>query len=232
MSTDTLHIEAFHSQLQGARILCHGAFTADQMPPLYESIQPLRNPFKRKILVTGAAHAITMAPCAMLSIAYDVQFHVKDTHDWTMILTYMTYVVKPLLLVVECIPIPDAIWQKLQRTTTVIHMAPLRTPVSLRSYDVIFFPPIETMNREETEWMYTALQTVYRPSYSAKEHKEVLHEIRVAKAGMCWSRMDEESQGGALYWYDPVSQQGEHVSREQLSKVCEWMAAQLKSTGS
>jgi hypothetical protein len=57
----------------------------------------------------------------------------------------------------------------------------------------------------------------------------VLHEIRVAKAGMCWSRMDEEAQGGALYWYDPVAQQGDAVSREQLSKVCEWMAVQLKS---
>jgi hypothetical protein len=77
--------------------------------------------------------------------------------------------------------------------------------------------------------MYTALQTVYRPTYSAKEHKEVLNEIRVAKAGMCWSRMDEEAQGGALYWYDPVAQQGDAVSREQLSKVCEWMAVQLKS---
>jgi hypothetical protein len=41
--------------------------------------------------------------------------------------------------------------------------------------------------------------------------------------------MDEEAQGGALYWYDPVAQQGDAVSREQLSKVCEWMAVQLKS---
>ena len=226
MSTDTLHIEAFHSQLHGARILCHGGFTADQMPPLYESIQPLRTPFKRRILVTGSPLSL----CTLLPLPYDAQFHVKDNHDWTMVLTYMTYVVKPLLLVVENLAIPDAIWQKLQRTTTVIHMAPVRTPVTLKSYDVIFFPPMETMTREETEWMYTALQTVYRPTYSAKEHKEVLHEIRVAKAGMCWSRMDEEAQGGALYWYDPVAQQGDAVSREQLSKVCEWMAVQLKGS--
>jgi len=189
-----------------------------------DSIQKLREPFKKKILLTRATFSFSK----YLPLQYDAVFQVKDTHDWTLILTYITYAPKGLLVVAEDVPIPDGLWQKLNKTTTFVNITS-SYQINIRPYDAIFFAPIEELSTTYTEYVLKLLQNIYKVSYSQKEHKEVLQELRVANAGVCWTRYEEDSQSGAMYWYDPVqNNQGDNLSNKQMSELFNWLSEQFK----
>ena len=68
---------------------------------------------------------------------------------------------------------------------------------------------------------------VYKPSYTVGENKEIVQELRVAGAGLVWTRIGEGG-GGAIYWYDPVPGQPNLLSRGQMSDLFGWLASQYK----
>jgi len=215
---ESIQIEAYNKNLHGCKILCQGPFTT-KFAPIMESIQKLREPFKKKILLTNATFSFSK----YISLQYDAVFQVKDTYDWTLILTYITYAPKPLLIVAEDIVIPDALWQKINKVTFVNMTS---TYVSnVRPYDAIFFSPMEELS-SYTDYALKILQAVYKPSYSQKDHKEIIHELRVASAGICWTRHEEDATGN-IYWYDPVMNQGDSLSNKQMSELFNWLSHQL-----
>lgn len=220
---ETVQIDSFNTNLHGCRILCQGPFPNNKYAPIMEYIQKLRDPFKKKILLTRAAFGLSK----YMPLQYDATFHVKDTHDWTLILTYITYAPKPLLVVAEDVPIPDALWQRINRTVSFVNIT--SSPViNIRPYDAIFFAPIEELTTTYTEYVYKILQSIYKTSYSQKEHKEVLQELRVAQAGIAWTKHDEDAAGGSIYWYDPVpSNQGDSLSNKQMSELFAWLSSQF-----
>lgn len=224
METQTVQIDAFNTNLHGCRILCQGPFPNGKYAPIMEYIQKLRDPFKKKILLTRAAFSLNKH----MPLQYDAVFQVKDSQDWTLILTYITYAPKPLLVVAEDIPIPDGLWQKLNRTTTFINITS-SYQLNIRPYDAIFFAPIEELTTSYADYVFKLLQSVYKASYSPKEHKEILQELRVAAAGICWTKYEEDKPGGAIYWYDPVtSNQGDSLSNKQMSELFGWLSEQFK----
>jgi hypothetical protein len=100
--------------------------------------------------------------------------------------------------------------------------------LNIRPYDSIFFAPIEELATSYTEYVLKLLQSVYKASYTQKEHKEVLQELRVAGAGICWTRYDEDTPGGSIYWYDPVgNNQGDSLSNKQMSELFGWLSQQF-----
>ena len=215
---ESIKIDAFNTNLHGCRILCQGPFP-NKYAPIMESIQKLKEPFKKKILLTKIAFSF----CKYLPLQYDGVFQVKDSQDWTLILTYITYAPKPLLVVSEDVIIPDALWQKLNKTTFV-NITSMH--VNIRPYDAIFFSPIEEISTPYTDYALKVLQSVYKASYSQKDHKEILQELRVAGAGICWSKHEEE---GNIYWYDTVeSNQGDSLSNKQMSELFGWLSEQFK----
>jgi len=189
-----------------------------------ESIQKLREPFKKKILLTHTAFSLSK----YVPLQYDATFHIKDTQDWTLILTYITYAPKPLLVVSEDVMIPDGLWQKVNRSITFVNVQSTYV-ANLRPYDAIFFAPIEELTSSYSEYIFKVLQSVYKASYTLKEHKEVIQELRIAKAGIAWTRYEENTQGGTMYWYDPVeSNEGESLSNRQMSELFGWLSDQFK----
>ena len=215
---ESIQIEAYNKNLHGCKILCQGPFT-NKFAPIIESIQKLREPFKKKILLTNATFSFSK----YISLQYDAVFQVKDTYDWTLILTYITYAPKPLLIVAEDIIIPDALWQKINKVTFVNMTS---TYVSnIRPYDAIFFSPMEELS-VYSDYVLKILQAVYKSSYSQKDHKEIIHELRVAGAGICWTRHEEDPTGN-IYWYDPVMNQGDSLSNKQMSELFNWLSHQL-----
>jgi hypothetical protein len=223
MDTHTVQIDSFNTNLHGTRILCQGPFPNNKYAPIMESIQKLREPFKKKILLTKTAFSLSK----YMPLQYDAVFQVKDSQDWTLILTYITYAPKPLLVVAEDIVIPDGLWQKLNKTTTFVNITSSYV-LNIRPYDAIFFAPIEELATSYTEYVFKLLQSVYKASYSQKENKEVLQELRVANAGICWTKHEEDTSGGNIYWYDPVSNnQGDCLSNKQMSELFIWLADQF-----
>jgi hypothetical protein len=213
----TIQLEAFHSNLHGCRILCQGPFPKG--PPIMESIQRLREPFKKKILLSHTVFGLSK----MLPLQYDAVFQVKDTPDWTLILTYVTYAPKPLLIVSEDLVIPDGLWSKLPQMVTFVNLA-RSSVLNVRPYDAIFFAAMEEPNTSYEEYSCKTLQVVYRASYSAKEHREIVQELRVAGAGLVWCK-EEKSLG----WYDPTTNQGDPLSAQQLSDLFGILSEQFRS---
>lgn len=223
MDTSTIQIDGFNTNLHGCRILCQGPFTEGKYAPIMESIQKMRDPFKKKILLTRASFSL----CQMAPLQYDASFQVKDTSDWTLILTYITYAPKPLLVVAEEVVIPDALWQKLSKSTTFVNISSSHV-LNVRPYDAIFFASIEELTISYAEYVFKVLQSVYKSSYTQKEHKEVLQELRLAGAGICWTRHEELITGGSIYWYDPVgNNQGDSLSNKQMSELFIWLSRQF-----
>ena len=224
MAESTIKLDAFNANLHGCRILCQGPFPKQKYPPIMESIQRLRDPFKKKILLSKTSFALSRH----LPLQYDASFQVKDTQDWTLVLTYLTYAPKPLLMVCEELTIPEGLWQKLNRATTVVHITSSHV-LRLHPYDAIFFAPIEELSTAYADYAYKLLQAIHRPNYSQKEHKEILQELRIASAGLAWFKEEEGNKGGALYWYDPISQNsGDPLSNQQMADLLVIVSEQLQ----
>ena len=222
MAATTIQVDAFNVNLHGAKILCQGPWIGNKFPPIIETVEKLRDPFKRKILISKTPFSFSKA----LPLQYDATFQIKEINDWSLILTYITYAPKPLLVIAEEIEVPDAIWAKLTSTTTFVHIC--NTPIrNIRAYDAIFFAPIDDTpiagfgTGGFSDYVFRTIQMVYRATYTQKEFKEIINELRVAGAGLAYT-------GGAIYWYDVVTTQGgEIISKKQLADLFSWLATQF-----
>jgi len=209
---ETVQVNAFQTNLHGGRILCQGPFPSNQHPPLEEAVTSLRVPFKRRVLltngtcVTGPFHAV---------------FQIQEGSDWTLALTYMTHAPKPCLVMVDEVPIPSALWARVPPSVTLVHR--VSTPLaSTTPYSTLFFAPIQDSTSVYAEQVLRTLQQRYKSTYSAKEFKEVVNELRVAGLGLVCS-------GGQLEWYEPVpdSLDSGTWSKRQLAELFERLARQF-----
>jgi hypothetical protein len=215
----TVHLDAFQTNLHGAKILLQGPFTKGRLPPLVESLESLRSPFKRKVLLTNTPFSFNK----MLPFAYDAVFQIKEGIDWSLALTYILHAPKDVLVVAEDIPIPDAVWAKLGPTITFLHtvITPLR---SVQHYTAIFFAPIDDITSTYTDTVWKALTVCFKKTMSQKELRDILQELRIAKAGLAWTSVGEQ---GSLYWYDPEVLTEDPLSRKQLADLFQLLATQF-----
>jgi hypothetical protein len=217
MAADTVSLEHFTTLLRNSRILCYGTFTA--YPPIMEYIKDIRNPIKKMVLITNNVFGLN----SHYPFHYDAVFQARDSNDWTMIVTHLTYVVKPALVVCDVL-IPDALWKKIGKDVTFIHLLNPATQSivsqnAVRAYDCIFFA-------EDTD-SHRILQNIYKSTYTTAENKEIVQELRVAGAGLVWTRVSEPS-GGNIYWYDPVQYQQVTLSKGQMGELFSWLALQYR----
>jgi hypothetical protein len=220
---ESIQIDAFNTNLNGCKILCQGPFDSSKNAPIMESIEKLREPFKKKILITRTAFSFSK----YLSLQYDAIFQIKDSMDWTLALTYITYSPKPLLIVVEDTPIPDGLWGKLNKTVTLVNISHIQQQQNFKPYDAVFFAPVDESSTQYADFIFKILQQLYRANYSQKEYREIMQELRVANAGIVWTRHNENAQGGSIYWYDPVTQQGDGISNKQTGELLGWLSQQF-----
>lgn len=231
-TTETIQLDAFHTSLHGTRILLQGPFPSSaRFPPLLDWIQRLRDPFKRRVLLTGSpvTSVLTSPLLEGMMPTVDAVFHVKDKEiaDWQLALTYLAHAPKPVLLLIDDVHVPDGFWSKVPTSTvTAVHLVSAATRVvHLRPYHALFFAPMEDISTSFSEYTHKMIQSVYRASYSYQEHKDILAELRVAQAGIAWTNVDEDRPMGALYWYDPDTHSTvDRLSNQQLKRVLEWLA--------
>jgi hypothetical protein len=215
--SDTIHIDAFQANLHGARILCQGPFVKGRLPPILESIESLRAPFKRKVLLTNK-ETNPFALSKTFQFQYDAVFQMGDTADWSLALTYMLHAPKDVLVVAEDIFIPDAVWARLTKNITFIHVT--ATPLKLvHPYEAIFFAKVEDLAHPYVDTVYKAVLGASKKAYTQAAFKEVLQELRIASAGLVWLK-----ETNSLSWYDPVGLELEPLSKKQLSELFLWLS--------
>jgi hypothetical protein len=100
--------------------------------------------------------------------------------------------------------------------------APLR---AVQAYDTIFFAPVDDLGNSYVDLILKTLVSVYKKTYTQKDLKEILQELRVAKAGLSWTKVGETE--GSLYWYDPEIVTGESLTKKQLSELFQFLSVQF-----
>jgi hypothetical protein len=223
-SSASIQVDAFNTNLHNAKILCQGPFPNGKFPPILDSVQDIRAPFKKRILLTKSSISLSKT----LSLSYDAIFQTNDSSDWTLAITYASYCPKPALVIIEDTPIPDGVWPRITKGLTIVHIShsPVHTYVP---YDAIFFAPIQDINSSFATYVFHQLQSIFRSTYQQKEYRDILQELRIAGAGLAWTRWNESSQTGSMYWYDTVSSQvSDTLSKKQLSDIFQWLAIQFQ----
>ncbi len=114
----TIRVDAFDTNLHGVKILAQGPFPNNRLPPLMDYVQHFRDPFKKRVLLTRSPFAL----CKTISLNYDATYLVGDVQDWSLALTYILHCPKPTLVVIDDVPVPDAVWAKFTRAITVVHI--------------------------------------------------------------------------------------------------------------
>jgi hypothetical protein len=199
-------IENFDTPLRGSKILQY-TLKGCQSAPLYEIAAAGGESFARSILVAPARAA---AAQQFFRTAWDAVFQIQPLQqqqqhqiqqDWSFILTYISNSPKPTcILIEEGIDPPEAFIKRLPQHTTLIVQKPLGSRPSL-VYDTIFFPPIGEPVSQEANYVLSVLDILLQNKND--ERRSWLKELRVAGAGIVWTRVAESRSQGAVYWYDP-----------------------------
>ena len=224
--SDTVHINAFQTQLHGTAVLCQGPFPKSKLPPILEVSENLKTPFKRKVLLTNTSLLFRTT----LSLPYDATFQIREGIDWSLALTYILHAPKDILVIIEDLSIPDAFWTKLHKSITVVHIvsAPLK---NLKPYSTVLFAPIEELTTGYADTVFKALTTLYKKSYTQQTFKELIQELKVAGASVAWTKIGEPTtldSTGSLFWYEPAEVQGaDSLTKPQLADLFRWLSSQF-----
>lgn len=217
--TDVVNIEAFDTNLFGKIILYQKHTNGSdyhRLPPIKEKCVDLRQPYKRRLLICNSHNK----HINNTFFEYDTIFNMHDISDWSLVLTYIVHSPKPLFILIDNVMIPNIVWTKFQslkgNNITIVHIA--NTPVqTIQSYNAIFFQPIvPTTPVSVLDIIYGQIQSV-KHSYSMREFKETIAELRIADAGLCIINHTE------MYWYDPVENDVK-ISPEKMSEILRWLA--------
>ena len=212
--SSVLTIENFDAPLRGTKILQY-IFKGCLDAPLYEIAAAGGEPFARSILI---APSRAVGAQQFFRTAWDAVFQVRSTvingsnsnnsiqtqqtsQDWSFILTYITNSPKPICIFVEDgIDPPDAFIKRLPQSATLIVQKTLGTRLS-SLYDTIYFPSIVEAQSQEANIILGCLDILL--ASKNEDRRSWLKELRVVGAGIVWTRYEERSTQGSVYWYDP-----------------------------
>lgn len=190
-SSDSIRVEGFSGSLRGKRIWIVGEeiLLANRLHCL-ESEMLGRG---RKVLIL-ADHRIL--PRWASKMGWDAVFRLKDANDLRLALTYIQYAAKPVRVVWLGEEPTQQLLQKWVKEDVTVFGTGHHVP--RHDWDAIFFSGgMEARTIEEG--LILRMGSAKLSQFSLRT---VLPELRVAKAGLVWSNVDEDDKTGYLYWYD------------------------------
>jgi hypothetical protein len=125
-------------------------------------------------------------------LGWDALFHINDTQDLKLALTFIQHMTKPGRVVWTGTPSPP-VMAHLSKIDGLSLVAVGDVPGP--EWQAIFWPPGAAI--EDVEPVITS-----RLGPQGRL-KSILSELRGSDVGLVWSSI-RESKGGALYWYDPA----------------------------
>jgi hypothetical protein len=204
--TDVVNLENFDTPLTGTHTVFYvegGPFAHPVLPRTLDSILH-GEPYNRRVLITSPSSRCS----SLFRCNWDAVFQPADQKEWTLILTYCSYAPRPLLVHIDdTAHPPDAFFQRLPQGTTITEVRRLETvpdaPAGPIRADAIFYPPVQDLTTADAAAIIRSLN-VQVGSRDAEGKKAYLRELRVARAGLAWTRIHETTSHGATYWYDPA----------------------------
>ena len=197
----SISLEAFDGELRGK--LSQWLITSDScvLPHGFQDQLLSSIPaFQTSILITSKQESKAW----LLSYSWDLTFIPDSPTDWSLLLSIVQYLKKPLLIVStpKC-QVPPAFWQKtlLQRESHLITCAMLKditdVTVCINQPYSIFFPKLDTIT--DTLFIKAA-----QPYIQAIDLRSIYRDLRGAGASLCLSFTDSRASNGSLPSYNAL----------------------------
>lgn len=202
---ETVRVEGFGSTLRGHKIWIVGDehLVANRLHVLE---QELLGRGRRVLIVNDQRKHL---PGWAQKKDWDAFFHIRDTMDYRLVLTYIANAAKPVAVTWLGEEPPPAVLSRLTGDITVVGYG---TQHPRGDWNVIFFSPHMDASRVEESLMTRMGSARLAPL----NLRSVIQELQAVRAGLVWSLIDEPDKHGAVYWYDIA--EGE-APREPISSV-------------
>ncbi len=222
MATDTIRLEGFAETLRNHRLFCVG--TQARLPALIQSCLNLVDAEVahrgRKVLLLqeGAVHGAWL-----LRFKWDAVFHIKESQDLRLAITYCTHAVKPIRIVWAGGEPPHSVFQALTRVEQVTLFGLGYAPPTSSEWDAVFWTHDCTTEQIEP-W-------VSRKAVAGMDTlRPVLRELQASEVDLVWSAIGEPSTRGCLYWFDATEGSGA-ASMYSLPEAADMLRAIADSIG-
>jgi hypothetical protein len=201
MTEVVYNLENFDTSLDGSRIVFFASAAAASLPAQLNDI--ICSPaISSRVLISSAKSDIPL----LFKGAWNAVF--TPLNDWQLVLTYCSYMPKPAIIVIEDgVAVPDAFISRLQpqKNLQIVCLRALGLTTQVPAWaDAVFLPFIADLTGADADAVLSHLGGLCGSSISAEHKKAWLREVRVAKAALVWTRIQERGPAGAVYWYDPA----------------------------
>lgn len=206
---ETLHLEGFSESIRGKRVFC----VASNPMKAEAFLRGNREGRGRRVLVHQTTAVI---PRWLQRLGWDATFHIRDTQDLKLALTFIQHMTKPGQVVwTGGAPAPNVLALLAKVDISLICVGD-KAPSS--DWDAIFWTPGATVEDVEP--------AVTERLGSQPRLKSILAELRSSDVGLTWSAIRDEKRG-ALYWYDPAEGEAAPMDPEETADILRAVADSL-----
>lgn len=207
---ETLHLEGFSESIRGKRVFC----VASNPMKARAFLKGNRESRGRHVLIHQAA---TPIPRWLQRLGWDAAFHIRDTQDLKLALTFVQHMTKPGQVVWTGGEIAANIMAHLAKIDAGLICVGDKAP-AIDQWDAVFWTAGSTI--EDVEPLVTARLG------PQQRLKSILSELRSSDVGLVWSSIREERKG-SLYWYDPAEGDVEPMDPEETADILRSLADSL-----
>ena len=197
-------LENFDSPLENSKLLFLFGREKELPGLFYQLLEPVKT--TSRVLIRSDKSEIPL----FFKGGWNAVFSPVEGRDWSLVLTYCSYMSRPAIIVIEDgVIVPEAFIGKLSAITNlqIIRTQHLIHGLTVPSWiSAVYLPLIEEVASADADNVVELLGVLLgdRGRQGATEQKKAwLRELRVARAALIWSRIGEATAVGAVYWIDP-----------------------------
>lgn len=209
-------LENFDSPLENSKLLFLFGREKELPGLFYQLLEPVKT--ISRVLIRSDKSEIPL----FFKGAWNAVFNPTDGKDWSLILTYCSYMTRPAIIVIEDgVIVPEVFIGKLGSATVpasvnagrqgdklqIVRVQHLIHGLTVPSWvSAVYLPLIEEVASADADNIVELLGILLgdRGRQGATEQKKAwLRELRVARAALIWSRIGEANAHGSAYWIDP-----------------------------
>lgn len=226
MSSD-IRLEGFAEHLKNKRVYC---VAAENSVPLL--VRSYISTLDTEVAHRGRKALFIQEGCTasvwLLRMKWDAVFHLRESQDLRLALTYVVNAVRPIRIV----------WAGGEPSATVFQHLGKHDGISLfgfgakvpqsSEWDAIFWKGVEADQIEMA--LHPRLGIQATEQYHLKT---VLKELKSSELALVWSSIGESDKKGSLYWLDPSegNNQSAAYSNEEAADILRTIADSLGSRG-
>jgi hypothetical protein len=219
---DDIRLEGFAEHLRGKKIYC----VADHAN-IQQLVRSCVSSLDTEVAHRGRKALFVQEGCAatswLLRMKWDAVFHLRETQDIRLALTYAVNAAKPVRIVWAGGEPSIPVFQQISKQDNVSLIGFGANAPKSTEWDAIFWKGVDAESIEPLLHQRIGIQM------TDKYHlKTVLKELKSSELALVWSSIGESDKNGSLYWHDPSdANQASTYSPEEAADILRTIADSL-----